>query len=330
MTDQGKLLDVSAPLRNRFSIPYHDLGPSGGPPLAALVAGVHGDELNGVFVLARLANYLKAVEQKQFPAQELRARVIIIPAVNVRGLNLGLRGWPFDKADINRMFPGYDAGETTQRIANAVIEQTREAAYRVDIHSSNREFEELPQVRLYDPSNEERATAPCFQLPAVIERPANKIFSATLGSAWRAYPGQNFILQVGQAGAVQPDHCDQLFRALVRFLGHIGALTGVSLADEDESHLFGPTQTFALISESSGFFLPRGQVGDWLLAGSVIGQVYDGFSGAGIASITAPVAGLLSGLRRQPLLFQGDLIARIQTRHTTHQAVDTYLQGHGQ
>ena len=50
--------------------------------------------------------------------------MIVIPAVNVLGVNTRSRHWPFDGTDMNRMFPGYDGGETTQRIAAAVLELT--------------------------------------------------------------------------------------------------------------------------------------------------------------------------------------------------------------
>ena len=47
---------------------------------------------------------------------------------------------------------------------------------------------------------------------------------------------------------------------------------------------------------------------------SRIGEVFDGFSGERHAEVRAPTSGLLSGIRRQPLLYEGDLIARLQTR----------------
>jgi predicted deacylase len=49
-----------------------------------------------------------------------------------------------------------------------------------------------------------------------------------------------------------------------------------------------------------------------------------------LTEVRAPVAGLLSGVRRQPLLCEGDLMARIQTRENLSETVDTYLLGHGQ
>jgi predicted deacylase len=127
---QRILLHMTAPLREDFDIPYHDIGEEHGPPRIGLVAGLHGNELNGVFVLSRLAAFLKGVTERQHPGIQLGERVIIIPAVNILGLNTWNRHWPFDNTDINHMFPGYDAGETTQRIAHAVLEVTRPLSSR--------------------------------------------------------------------------------------------------------------------------------------------------------------------------------------------------------
>ena len=325
------LLHMTAPVRDAFDIPYHDLGPQDAEPHVALVAGLHGNELNGVFVLSRLAGFLADVADGARPPLALRARVIVVPAVNVLGVNVGRRAWPFDGTDLNRMFPGYDAGETTQRIARAVFETTRAAHYRIDVHSSNPEFEELPQVRLYEPSADERRDAVLFGLPAVIERRGNPIFTSTIGHAWKQVPGESFVLQVGQGGMVQLAHCERLFRALVGFISRVGVLAGTELASEDdEVRYFGLRQTLPLMAERAGLFVSTLQVGAWLSAGDTIGYVYDGFDGSLRATITTPRSGLLSGLRRQSILFEGDLVARMQTREEVSQEADTYLYGHGQ
>ena len=93
-------------------------------------------------------------------------------------------------------------------------------------------------------------------------------------------------------------------------------LYGVRLAESDEDvHYFGPRQAFPLISEHAGWFVSRLEVGHWLQAGDLVGYVYDGFTGELRAEAKTPVAGLLSGIRRQPLLCEGDLLARILTAH---------------
>jgi predicted deacylase len=327
-----RLLHMTAPVRTPFEVPYHDIGDPAAPLRLALVAGVHGNELNGIYVLSHLARFLGAVARGERPPIRLAGRVVVVPAVNVLGVNLRRRTWPFDGTDINRMFPGYDVGETTQRIAHAVLETTKAAALRIDVHSSNLEFEELPQVRLYDPSEAERRTARLFGLPAVVERPTSTMFSATLGHAWRTLGGESFVLQAGRAGDLQLEHADRLFGAIVRFCTRVGILTGTRLADEDdEVWHFGPRQTLPLVSEHAGLFVSKVKVGAWLRAGDHIGFVYDAFDATLRAEVKAPRAGLLSGLRRQPLLCEGDLVARIETREELPLGgADTFLYGHGQ
>ena len=325
------LLHMTAPSREDFDVPYHDVGPQHEAPRIALVAGVHGNELNGVFVLARLASFLRKVAEGGRPGAELLGRVLVVPAVNVLGVNTRSRSWPFDGTDVNRMFPGYDGGETTQRIAAALLELTTPARWRVDIHSSNVDFEELPQVRLYDPTGEEREAARWLGLPAVVERPVSPAYQATLANAWRERGGGALVIQAGHAGSMQPQHCERLFRALVDFLERAGVLIGVRLAEPDEDvHAFGPRQSFPIISERAGWFVSRLEVGQWLQAGELVGYVYDGFSGDLSCEVHTPVSGLLSGIRRQPLLCEGDLVARILSTHEVGDVADTYLMGHGQ
>ena len=56
-------------------------------------------------------------------------KILIIPSCNPYSLNIQKRFWPIDNTDINRMFPGYDLGETTQRIADGVFREIMETLY---------------------------------------------------------------------------------------------------------------------------------------------------------------------------------------------------------
>ena len=50
--------------------------------------------------------------------------VTVIPSANPFYMNIGKRFWAMDDTDINRMFPGYNKGETTQRIVAGLFEKT--------------------------------------------------------------------------------------------------------------------------------------------------------------------------------------------------------------
>ncbi len=309
------LLCMTAPVREGFDIPCHEIGPRLSLPGAALVGGLHGDEINGIFILSRLADFLNSVEAGKYPELRLVKRVLIIPAVNVLGVNLRTRTWPFDKTDINRMFPGSTNGETTQRIAYAVLEATKRAAYRIDIHTASTDFEEIPQVRLHGPSEAERVTARKFGLPAIMERSLSPVFTTTMMASWKVWHGQSFVLRVGQAGTVQLDHCQRVFRSLVSFLGKVGILEGVEIALEDEEICyFDKASAFRVYAEKAGTFVSDRQVGRWVRAGQELGYIYDSLSGNVIEKVVAPVAGLLTGIRRHPLLFEGDLILRVNKK----------------
>jgi predicted deacylase len=309
------LLCMTAPVRDGFDIPCHELGPSGSHPAVALVAGLHGDEINGIFILSRLADFLAKVEAGAYPDLQLTRKVLIIPAVNVLGVNQRTRTWPFDKSDINRMFPGSTIGETTQRIAYAVLEATKRAEFRVDIHTAGVDFEELPQVRIYAPSDLEREAALWFGLPAVMERVYSPVFTTTLNHSWKIWPGRSFVLRVGQGGTVQLEHCQRVFRSLVNFLGVTGVLKGVRLALEDEETCwFQKASGHRVHAVKAGTFVSDRPVGRWVAAGQELGYIYDSFSGNVIEKVVAPVSGLLTGIRRHPLLFEGDLILRVNRK----------------
>jgi predicted deacylase len=309
------LLCMTAPVREGFDIPCHEIGPAGHQPAMALVGGLHGDEINGIFILSRLADFLNNVEAGKYPELQLTRRVLIIPAVNVLGVNLRTRTWPFDKTDINRMFPGSTIGETTQRIAYAVLEATKQAELKIDIHTASTDFEEIPQVRLYGPTDAERQSSRLLGLPAIMERSLSPVFTTTLMSSWKVWPGQSFVLRVGQAGTVQLGHCQRVFRSLVTFLGRTGILAGVEIAAEDEEVCcFNQESAFRVYAEKAGTFVSDCAVGRWVRSGQEIGYIYDSFSGNVIEKVVAPVAGLLTGIRRHPLLFEGDLIVRVNRK----------------
>lgn len=303
------LFKMSAPLRDNFDMLYHDIGPQERTPRLALVAGPYGNELNGLFVLTRLADFLNQIYSGQRSGQRLRERVVIIPAVHLAGASI----LSPDRSDINYTLPDYETDEIIQRIAAAVLRATRKAYYRVDIHASNL-VEEVPQVRLYEPNDDERASACLFGLPAVIEQPINTVLSTHWVHTWRQYGGENFVIQGGQAGNLQTVHCEVLFRALVAFLDRTGIVDGLVLSEEEENlRYFGVHQTYTVLSEHSGIFVSRLEIGRWVQAGECLGIIYHGFTGKFRTAINAPVSGLVGSLRRQPLLCAGDFVARILT-----------------
>jgi len=66
-----------------------------------------------------------------------------------------------------------------------------------------------------------------------------------------------------------------------------------------------------IYAEQAGMFVSDCRVGRWVNKGQELGYIYDSFNGNVHTKVIAPVTGLLTGIRRQPLLFEGELLLRV-------------------
>lgn len=86
----------------------------------AVVGGMRGNEFTQMYEAALLVRRLEILE-RQGRLNDGNG-ILVIPAANPYSINSEKRFWPADNTDINRMFPGYDKGETTQRVAAALFD----------------------------------------------------------------------------------------------------------------------------------------------------------------------------------------------------------------
>lgn len=275
------------------TVPHHLFGPAGRSPKLALVGGFGATDFNGVSVLSRLASFLRGVDPSgNAGSWRLTAPVIVAPAARkLRDSAL-------------RQFGPAEA-------PNGIEELTKDAYRRIAIRSSDGNLEHLPQVRLEAPDEDEREAACLFGLP-VVEQSGNQQADRTLISAWRSYGGESFDIAVGRGGQLEPGHCEVVFRALLAFMNRIGLLQGLDLGEDDEDlHYFDANRTRDIRCGARGLFVSRREVGAWLQAGDSIGSVYDAFDGDPSHEARTPVAGLLSAVRRQPLVEEGAMVARV-------------------
>ena len=70
---------LNARWRGENSILHHDIGPRERTPRLALVADIHDQDVNGMFVLSRLAAFLREVDAGERQGLRLRERVLIVP-----------------------------------------------------------------------------------------------------------------------------------------------------------------------------------------------------------------------------------------------------------
>ena len=130
------IFELESPFRSSYQL--HRLSFGEGGPIVAIVAGLHGNELNGIHALNLLASVLQM--------QQLNGTVMLFPLVNSFGADECAKLWPFDDFDINKAFPGDPNGTPSQRIAYALLEGTKEADICIDVHSGASHIREFPQL----------------------------------------------------------------------------------------------------------------------------------------------------------------------------------------
>jgi len=108
-------------------------------PVLCLTGGIHGDELNGVEIVRRVADSLDPMS--------LHGVVIAVPIVNPHGFRRSSRYLP-DRRDLNRFFPGRRLGSAASRIARRVFEQViMQCDYLIDFHTGSFHRTNLPHLR---------------------------------------------------------------------------------------------------------------------------------------------------------------------------------------
>ncbi len=114
-------------------------GASSGPTLC-VVAGIHGDEINGVEIARRSFH---SIDPKR-----LRGTLIVVPAANSLGFRT-MNRYMIDRRDLNREFPGSVRGSVASIVANAVFERVvRHCDALIDLHTGSNFRSNVAQIRV--------------------------------------------------------------------------------------------------------------------------------------------------------------------------------------
>lgn len=125
------LFHLKSPYRDDLRIQGYRFGK--GEKAACIVGSLRGNEVQQLYVCSQIVKTLAELERRGNIVRN--KEILVVPSVNSASLNIGSRFWALDKTDINRMFPGYSLGETTQRIAAGLFENIKGYAYGIQFAS---------------------------------------------------------------------------------------------------------------------------------------------------------------------------------------------------
>ncbi|MEL6356011.1 MAG: succinylglutamate desuccinylase/aspartoacylase family protein [Bacteroidota bacterium] len=130
-------------------------------PSILLLAGVHGDEINGIEIVRR------SIAEETFSRLQ-RGTVIAIPLLNVYGFINFSRDVP-DGKDVNRAFPGTSNGSLAARVAHILHKIILpHVDFGIDFHTGGRGTYNYPQLRYTPEDAQSREIAMAFGAPIVV------------------------------------------------------------------------------------------------------------------------------------------------------------------
>jgi len=277
-----------------------------GSQILSVVSGLHGDDYNGLGVCLRLIRFFKQVEAQQTPYR-LSGRIRLLPAANALALIVAQRNWPVDGTDLNGLFPGYVAGEATQRLAHLIFEATRLSRLCINLESGG-ELAAWPQVRSCSDHPTLVQTMQAASLPLAWVCKEGR--SGSLGMALQQQGVDYLAFAAGQVAQLDLDLAERMTWGVVRLALHLGILHGPQPPGAGYTTQ-SVREMVRCFTQRSGVWLPAVALGALVQHQQVLGEVVEPITGEILQPVYAPAKGWLAGLRVQPLVTQGSLLARI-------------------
>lgn len=169
------LLVGALPTGTTVNIRAHVFRSSNPGPVALFLAGMHGDEINGIEIVR------EAIFNGMFD-DLIAGSVIAIPVLNIYGFMNFSRFVP-DGKDVNRSFRGSANGSLASRVAYMLSEKILPLVdFGVDFHTGGESRFNFPQIRYSKGSKKGKDLAELFNPPVILEK-------STIGKTLRAHAG---------------------------------------------------------------------------------------------------------------------------------------------
>lgn len=283
--------------RDEFKVEGLSFG--SGEKALCVLGSLRGNEYQQLYTAAHLAGRLKELEAEGKLAKD--KEILVIPCANPASLNIKKRFWSIDNTDINRMFPGYDAGETTQRIAAGIFEGIKEYRMGIQFASFYMKGSFMPHVRVMKTGFENKELAGAFGLPYVMVREPRPFDTTTLNYNWQIWETDAFSLYTTNTETVDRKSSKEAVSAILHFMQKTGLLTALDEEKEAAYSDYRPAQSKIVEDEDlitvraprAGFFHGYVKPGEHVQQGQILAQIDSTLDASLLTQITAPVSGVV-------------------------------------
>lgn len=280
-------------------------------PVLLVCAAVHGDEINGIEIIARLL--------KRRGLDRLRGTLVAVPIVNELAFLAHSRYSP-DRRDLNRIFPGSPKGSLTSRLADTFVKElVSKATHVIDLHTGSNHRENLPQIRACLDDEETLRLAKEFGAPVIID--AN-LKDGSLRQAVLEKGIPMLLYEGGEALRFDELAIHAGVRGILSVMRAIGMLPPPKVEHPRAIEPFIAASTRRLRAPESGMFHSLAKLGSRVDRGALLGYVSDPLREREI-EITTPASGIVIGTTNLPLVNEGDTMFHIATFERLSEAAES-------
>ena len=279
-----------------------------GEKSCVVLGALRGDEVQQLYVCARLVAFLREVERDGgiMPGKS----VMVVPTAVGLSMNAGTRLWAPENTDINRCFPGNMDGSTTEQIAGALFEKLKAYKYGVQLTSFYQQGSFIPHVRMMDTGRQNPELAGEFGLPYVYVRTPRPADTSTLNYTWQLAGTHAFSLYAGKTDEIDEAAADQTLRAILRFLAMRGVIRGDN-ATVHPSTVITNDDVISVTSKTAGLLRRVKFAGAHVRRGEQLAFIINPQDGSVRETLKTPVTGMLFFMQDGPFITEHSPVFQI-------------------
>jgi predicted deacylase len=262
-------------------------------PVVLLLAGIHGDETNGVGIIREIID-LGINKPKN-------GTIICIPVFNIFGYLIQTREFP-DGRDLNRMFPGTLNGSLASQFA---YQFTKEIApfvdYVIDFHTGGDDRDNIAQIRCSIDDEKALELAKVFNPPMIV---FSNVISKSLRYTLHKMGKTVLLFEGGKSKELNPTIINEGVNGTKNVLIRLGVIEGKLVVRETPIFV---NKAKWLRASHSGMFKIKVTNGSFVKKRDVLGVIQDPF-GEFKKKIYAPFNCHIFCINKTPIVNKGDAL----------------------
>ena len=300
------IYEIKGMYRDDFRITGYEFG--AGEETVCIIGNSRGNEVQQIYCCSQLIKKMKQLEEEGRinPGHN----ILIIPSINPYSVNIQKRFWPTDNTDINRMFPGYNLGETTQRIADGVFKEIMNYKYGIQFTSFYMPGDFVPHVRYMKEGYTTREEALKFGLEYVVERSARPYETATLNYNWQVWNTQAFSLYTDSTEKISNTGAGRAVLSVMNFMA-MNDIIKYSVVNDKKSRVIDDSELISVRTAKSGFFEALVNAGEKVEAGKPLANIINSYEGNIVETLYAPISGTVFFIHNAPLTYANTAVIKI-------------------